>query len=182
MTAYAEQGEMLRKKKKELEKEHNLFNYYRLSLLDEHLADLEAWVGYFRTQMAKVGEQVYLAMHQADGLLSFHDKCQVLSRDHRAVARQMEKRNIKKDCCLSDMVNIYDLEAPTHCAAASSLYGWNMPLFTACHIFMTHEMIHNSELADKGKEIFREMFAGMPGPEFFIDHQQRKYLQHLPLT
>ena len=181
LTASAEQGAVLRKKKKKLEKEHNLFNPYRLSLIDEHLSDLEAWAGYFRMQMAQVGAQVYQTMHQADGLLNFHDKCQVLSRNHRAVARQMKKRNIEKDCCLNDMVNIYDLEAPAHNEPAPPLYSWRMPLFTACHIFMTHEIIHNSELAYKGKEMFKEMFAGMSAPEFFIDHKKRKYLQRLPL-
>ncbi len=181
LTAHAAQGAILRKKKKKLEKEHNLFNHFRLSLIDEHLADLEAWAGYFRAQMTQVGAQAYQAMHQADGLLNFHDKCQVLSRDHRAVARQMKKRNIKKDCCLNDMVNIYGLEAPAHGELAPPLYSWTMPLFTACNIFMTHEMIHNGELVDKGKEMFKEMFAGMAAPEFLLDHKERKYLQRLPL-
>lgn len=179
MEIFRVQRAKLRKVKKQFQRENHPFNHYRISTIDESLADLEAWRGCVRAELVKVGGQVYQALCDAEGLLSFHDKCQVLGRDHRGVARQIERENIPKDATFSDMVNIYDLEYSGK-SDLLPIYSPAIPLFTACYVYFTHEMIHNRELTDKAGEMFKEMFPGMSWSELRVDHRGKEYMQRLP--
>lgn len=158
--------------KKQLQQESHCINDYRISCVDGLLADAKDWQNSLRAELVKVGAQVFEALQHADSLLSFHDKCQVLSRDHRGVVNQMERDNIPGDARFSDMVDIYCLEH--NGTKPPPLYSPAMPLYTAYHIFFAHQMIHNKELLSPGKEMLEEMFPGMPWHEIQIDHRGGK--------
>ncbi len=161
----------LRRLKKQLQQEHHCLNDYRISCVDGLLADAKDRQNFQRTELVKVGAQVFEALQHADSLLSFHDKCQVMGRDHRGVANQMERDNIPGDARFSDMVDIYCLEY-NGTGDRVPLYSPAMPLYTAYHIFFAHQMIHNKELLSPGKEMLEEMFPGLPWHEIQIDHRR----------
>ncbi len=179
MEVYEHRTAKLKRKKNEIEQGDHQFNHYRISIIDEKLADLEAWRGYYRAELVKVGEQVYHALHHADDLLSFHDKCQVLGRDHRGVARQMKRDEIPDGTTFSDMVNVYNLEYRGK-SDILPIYSSELPLYTAFFVFFTHEMIHNRELHDMSGEMFNEIFSDVPWAELRIDHRGKEYMHRLP--
>lgn len=169
----------LRRLRKQFEQEPHRLKRLRIGTIDELLADAVAWRDSFRAELVGVGKHLFRIMRYADSLLSFHDKCQVMGRDHRGVINQMKRKNVPDDTRLSDLVTIYHLEY--NCInVIPPLYSPAMPLYTAYYVFFTHQMIHNKESVRQGKEILEEMFPGMSWHEIQIDHRGEEYMNRLP--
>lgn len=172
MEGYRHRIAWFRRLRKQFKREPHRFKHLRINTVDELLADAVARRDFFRAELVAIGKHLFRIMQYVDSLFSFHDKCQVMGRDHRGVINQMERKNIPHDTRLSDLVTIYHLEH--NGAKPPPLYSPAMPLYTAYHIFLAHHMIHNKELVNQGREMLEEMFPGMPWHEIQVDHSGGK--------